>query len=145
MQVEPGPDEPSAGVAPPRRRDRSDEPRRCRLHLRLTAAEFDPIAAAARAEGITAASYAIGAALELAGGARTHVPTSASEQWRALVAARLEAQRIRDQLAQLAIYLSSTGKDAPEQLPALLAAAAVAVARLDRAAISFQPKRGPRK
>ncbi len=125
------------GVA--RRRTPSEHRRHRQVHLRFSEAEHDLVATAARAEGVSLPAYAAAAALGLATGQRTPVPTTRSEQWQALVTARLEAQRIRDHLAQLAATLATSEQPAPEQLAALIAATAAAVTHLDRAAISFHP------
>ncbi|MCI0689933.1 MAG: hypothetical protein L0Y54_22250 [Sporichthyaceae bacterium] len=138
MQEGSGPD---AATVAPRRLARTQQRRDRQVHLRLSTDELDQLAIAARAEGVSVATYAATAALGLAAGQHVPIPTSGSERWHALVAARLEAQRIRDQLSQLVKQLASSEHEAPDQLGALIAAAAAAVTRLDRAAISFHPNR----
>lgn len=130
----------TAGSTTTARRRRRTSGRRRAVTVRLNDAEWELLAAAAGARGSALAAYMGLAALGVARGELTPLPSTTAELLRELSDARRQVQRFGVLVNQAVAKLHATGH-APPALGEALAVCARAVGRLDEAVLRVRPPR----
>lgn len=122
-----------------RRARRADAPRRHRVNLSLNDVERQAVEEAAATEGLSVGAFAAQAAVAVARGQITPIPTDDRERLAELVHARVALSRIGTNLNQLARAANSGASVPAAQLDVVLDRVQRAVARLDDASVRMMP------
>lgn len=122
------------------RRRRRTSGRRHEITIRLDDRERELLVTAARANGAALAAYVSVAALGVARGEVTPVPSTTAELLRELADARRQVQRFGVLVNQAVAKLNATGQ-APPALDPAVTICTRAVRRLDEAVVHVRPSR----